>query len=183
VRALRLLLSAVALCALCACGSRKSIAPIDLLRELPRAERRAARPVDQAIRSDLVDVGGDVRPAIVTDAPARVTWSLRLPSSAWLRTEVALVPDSQQATPRGVTVRVGVSDDRSYDELLRQHLDPSVAGHASSWMPLEVNLEEYAGWKWSLFYHPARTTWRLIINADAAPGGAVAWVRPMIVVK
>ena len=98
--------------------------PIDLLTELPHAERRAAGIVDQAVRVDLVNVGGDVEPALVMDAPARVIYMLKMPGTARLRANVAVTPNAAGAA-EGVQIRIGVSDDRFYDELLRRTLPPA----------------------------------------------------------
>ncbi|HTL43787.1 MAG TPA: hypothetical protein VL262_05560, partial [Vicinamibacterales bacterium] len=45
-----------------------------------------------------------------------------------------------------------------------------------------VDLSAYAGWKWSLFYHPDRIAWRLILSADAVDGvpGAGVWGAPRV---
>jgi hypothetical protein len=48
---------------------------------------------------------------------------------------------------------------------------------------LRTDLSAYAGFKWSLFYRPDRTTWRLVLAADAVAGvpGRAVWGRPEIV--
>jgi hypothetical protein len=158
-----------------ACSGRKTARlPIDLLTELPRAERRAHGVIDQAVRIDLVGVGGDVEPALVMEAPSRVIYSLKMPGTARLRTRVAVMPAASGAAG-GVQIRVGVSDDRFYDELLRMPLLP-----AQPWTPVDVDLSRYSGLKWSVFYQPGRQTWKLILNADTMPGGAAAWAQPAI---
>ena len=70
---------------------RSAVAFVDLLESLPAAERRAAPPIDNAIHVDLTGPSGDLRPSIVTSAPARVIWSTRFPSRARLDTAVMLV--------------------------------------------------------------------------------------------
>jgi hypothetical protein len=77
-----------------------------------------------------------------------------------------------------VRVRIGISDNRIYDELGEATLQPS--GH---WTPIDVDLSAYAGWKPSLFYRPDRVVWHFILSADAVAGApaTVAWARPEIV--
>jgi hypothetical protein len=104
-------------------------------------------------------------------APARVTWSLRLPPHAHLRTAARLVGANAS---QGVTVRVGISDNRIYEQLAR------VVVPSSAWQDMDVDLTRYSGFQWSLFYRPSQTTWRLIFSADPTPGGAVAWAIPLI---
>jgi hypothetical protein len=73
-------------------------------------------------------------------------------------------------------VRVGLSNGRSYHEVVRQ---PATA----AWVPLDIDLREYSEWKLSVFYQPLRTEWKFIINADAtAPDGEsrLALERPLL---
>lgn len=163
-------------------GCRAINAPpqyIDLLRELPGAERRAVLPVDEAIRVDVAGAGDDLRPAIVMTAPARVIWSTRFPARAYLRTAVALVADGQRQLGAGATARIGLSDGRSYDPVLTLKLDPSPPG-AAAWHPIDLDLRAYSGWQWSLFYRPSEIVWFMNFSADATPGGTIAWATPVI---
>lgn len=116
---------------------------------------------------------------MVTDAPARVIWSVRLPSRARLETAVALLAESSGNSGAGVSARIGISDDRRYDQLAAITLDGSVA-QSRAWRPVSIDLGRYSGWQWSLFYRPWERTWRLVFSADATPGGTIAWARPVI---
>lgn len=111
------------------------------------------------------------RPAVQMAVPGRVTWTLRLPHGGRLRTSVA----TQGSSP--VRFRVGVSDDRTYEGLAS-----AVVSASEGWVPLNVDLSAYAGWKWSLFYRPDRIAWQLTFSTDAlGPGDARAlWSRPEI---
>ncbi len=151
---------------------------VDLLDSLPAAERRAAPPIDAAIHVDLTGPSGDLRPSIITSAPARVIWSTRFPSRARLDTAVMLVDRAPGVPSAGAAARIGISDDRYYEELIRIPLDGTAASR--SWRTISIDLRPYSGWQWSLFYRPWEKTWRLIFNADAVPDGAIAWARPMV---
>lgn len=175
------LLIALALCACRPAGPSPGgppIAYVDLLETLPSAERRARPPVDTAIRVDLVGPSGDLRPAIVTSTPARVTWSTRLPSRARLETAILLADDGRGARSASATARIGISDDRRYEQLANIPLDG--AAQTRVWQTVTVDLGAYSGWQWSLFYRPWERTWRLIFSADGEPGGHLAWARPLI---
>jgi len=156
-----------------ACGSPP--ASIDLVAALPTAERRALGSPDAAIRATVVTRDRVDQPALVTDAPARVIFPVNMPARARFRTAVSL----QSAAGTGVTIRIGLADSRSYDDLLRVNVEPSAPG-VDPWKPIDVDLGAYSGWQWSLFYRPARITWKLVLNADATPGGSVIWSRPII---
>jgi hypothetical protein len=155
------------------CGSPP--ASIDLVAALPTSERRALAPPDAAIHATVVSRDRADQPALVTDAPARVIFPVNMPARARFRTAVSL----QSSAGTGVTIRMGIADGRSYEELLRLSLDPPAAG-ADPWRAIDVDLGAYSGWQWSLFYRPSRITWRLVLNADATPGGSVVWLRPTI---
>jgi hypothetical protein len=172
-KSLACLLSLLPLCILVGCGAeRDRPAEVDLLAALPTAQRRAAGNIDEAIRADVVRVGDEARTALVMRAPARVTWPVQLPMHAQLVSALTLVPD-QGGAPAGVTVRIGLSDGRRYLEIEKAEV-------TSTWVPFTLDLREYSEWKFSVFYQPLRKTWQLILNADATPGGAVAWDVPRL---
>ena len=156
-----------------ACGAPKNIVPlpVDLVRELPNAIVQAA-PNAPGARQEFAPTESGPAPALFMTAPARVTWTLQFPETAEVAARVAIVDAGSGG--QGVTVRVGVSDNRSYHELLREPVAASTPGSPPVWRTIRVDLSEYSGWKWSLFYQPSRLKWRLIVNADATPGGTVA---------
>jgi len=99
---------------------------------------------------------------------------MRFSERADLEASVALVSSDAQAAPAGVTVRIGISNDRAYDELRAMPVTAVHDGTRSAWQPIRIDLSSYSGWKLSLFYRPSRITWNVIVNADAAPGGTLA---------
>jgi hypothetical protein len=145
------------------CRARSSpelIAVVDLIRDVELADRR---PLSYAAGS--FGAGGNVLPAIVGPAPGRLTWKLPIPRDARFRARVA-------ALGAPVRVRVGISDDRIYESLGEAALQPS-----APWVPIDVDLSAYAGWKVSLFYRPDRVLWHLVLSADAVSGApaTIAW--------
>ena len=176
----RVLLIALAISACSRADSAQNRPPhiVDLLEALPSAERRARPPVDTAIRIDLAGPSGDLRPAIVTSMPARVTWSTRLPSRARLETAVLLADDSHGAQSASATARIGISDDRRYEQLASIPLDG--AAKPRVWQAVTVDLSAYSGWQWSLFYRPWERAWKIVFGADGEAGGQIAWARPLI---
>jgi hypothetical protein len=163
----------------CRSADRPRIAFVDLLETLPAAERRAAIPIDVAVHIDLVGPGGDPRPAIVMATPARVIWSTRLPLRARLETAIMLVDDGHGLKSASAAARIGISDNRRYDQLAIVALDSSSAT-SHTWQPVSIDLGSYAGWQWSVFYRPWEKTWRLIFSADGESGGRIAWARPIV---
>src|SRR5262245_5505384 len=82
---------------------------IDLLHELGSAQKRASMPVDQAIHVEFVTIDGDRRQAIFAHPASRLTWPLRLPGRAALKTAIALKPEVWERPNDGVLFRIGIS--------------------------------------------------------------------------
>ena len=78
---------------------------------------------------------------------------------------------------RADPLRVGVSDNRIYERSDRHGL-PATPG----WTMVRTDFSAYAGWKWSLFYHPDRVMWRVVLAADAIGGvpARAVWGSPEI---
>ena len=115
------------------------------------------------VRETLID--GQLRPAIAVPPLSRITWSLRLPARAVLHAWLAAETDCPARAAR-IGFRVGISDGRVYEDLLVKPVT-AVEPRASHWEPVTIDLAEYSGFKWSLFYHPSRITWRITFNTAA----------------
>jgi len=161
----------------CVPDSTATPLPIDLLRELPRSERSPNPDPNQLVRVDFVRFQGEPRPALLMRTSSRVIWSVQMLEEAELRADLALLPDSPPGAD--VTVRVGVSDDRLYDDLLLLTL-PSPRDGQPDWAPLTVDLSAYSGRKWSVFHQPSRRIWRVVLNVGGSDGGRAAFVLPRI---
>ena len=148
---------------------------VDLIRELDHAEKRP--PHGFAIAEHRLD--GVVLPVIAATVPSRLTLPLPLPRRGVLRALVALSDPPPGARAAAVRLRVGVSDHRIYEGVTEAILRPG----EHTWMDIRADLSAYAGWKWSLFYRPDRTTWRVVLAADATDNvpATVFWGMPEIV--
>ena len=147
---------------------------VDLLRELDKAERRP--PTGFALTG--YRIAGVSRPAIAAAVPSRLIVRLPLPRHGIFHAYVALAEPVAGAAPGGARVRVGVSDERTYEGVTELVLPPDRRG----WTELHADLSAYAGWKWSVFYRPDRVIWRLVLAVDAVQGGpaTVLWGEPRI---
>jgi hypothetical protein len=148
---------------------------VNVLREIDRADKRP--PSGFTLGERRLDAAA--RPSIAAIVPSRLTLPLPLPRHGVFHVFVAL--DDAPAAPRttGVRLRVGISDHRIYEGLTEVILTPGTRG----WTDLRVDLSAYAGWKWSLFYRPDQTIWRLVLAADALDNvpATVLWGEPEIV--
>jgi len=140
-----------------------AIPAIDLLKEFDRADRRPHEAFSLVNRD---------RPAIAAPAPGRIVWTMTLPRHGELRTAVAI----EGAAP--VRFRIGVSDERIYEQL-----QSVIVASPGTWTDVAVDLSAYAGWKWSLFYHPDFVAWHVALSTDAVQGtpGRALWGTPEIV--
>jgi hypothetical protein len=148
----------------CAPRDRTPLRIVDLIRELPAAEARPSRAA-----FEVIDYPGPERayPAIRTLAPSRLVYTLPMPHRGVLTARI-LIDASEGGPPaQPLRFRIGISDDRVYETLSEVLLTPGVQ---KDWTELRVDLSEYAGWKWSVFYRPDRVRWRLVLGTDAATG-------------
>jgi hypothetical protein len=136
---------------------------VDFIKDFDRAEQRPAAAFTIADRG---------KRSIVAPAPGRIAWTLRLPRRG--RFQAYLAAEGSAA----VRFRVGVSDDRIYEQLLDTVVAPS-----QDWTAVSVDLSAYAGRKWSLFYFPDTITWHLVLSTDAVDGaaGRGVWGGPVVV--
>jgi hypothetical protein len=151
-----------------------SVAAVDLIRTFDRAEKRPSA----AFHLSSSDVAGTVRASIAAPVPSRAIWSLSLPRRATFRAFVTSSAASNGQPAGRVRVRIGISDDRIYEGLTEAVLTTG----EPRWTEVRADLSAYAGWQWSLFYHPDRTTWRLVLSSDPlqGPHATVMWGTPNV---
>lgn len=118
---------------------------LDLIDLYPSAEKRSTLEATQAFSVTDATIGGTSRRVILAHTPARVTWSLTVPSSARVRVWAALRPDTWGRDGDGVVFRIGVSTDNVYQVLARVHVDPRNRSEDRRWVPIEAALDGYAG--------------------------------------
>jgi len=133
----------------------------DLVQQFPQAVKKSTLPLDRAFEVDDVTIDGETKRSIVARSISRLYFSIRPPEDAWLTVSLALDPKVWTLDGDGVQFRVGVSDGRSYDELLKQHVDPRHVEGDRRWIPVTIDLSPYADRQVDL-----------IFNTDASAQGA-----------
>lgn len=161
--ALALLMLLAALFAGCT-GASRPATTMDLTATISGAERR---PEGGAFDVRTEDIEGQRRPVIGVPAGSRLTWRLTVPAHARLRLWLAVGGDCASAP---VDFHVGISDGRVYEQLLVREV--AAAGPSLAWQPATVDLSQYGGAQWSLFYRPSGISWSLIFNTR--PGRAAS---------
>ncbi len=162
--------------AACAPADPSPVRIVNLVRDFRDAE---ARPSLAAFEVADVSVAGQSEPAIRTIAPSRLIFVLPIPRRSSFTARVAIEGGIDGAPPQPLRFRVGVSDDRIFEQLADVLLTPGVQ---AGWTELGADLSAYAGWKWSLFYRPEERRWRLVLSTDAVSGvrGRGVWGAPGI---
>ena len=110
-------------------------------------------------------LGGTPRATLVVPSDSRITWTVFVPHRAHLQAYVAFPAGASGA----VAVRIGVSDNRIYNTLTETTVTTADAG-GTEWIPIAADLSLYAGRKWSLFYRPDETKWRIIVGTHLLAG-------------
>jgi hypothetical protein len=154
---------------------------VDLLASLGRAEKR---PSEEAITTTIASLDGQPEPAVDVPAMSRIVWSVRLPDHAVLRTAVGASLQATAAVRGRAVFRIGISDERTYDELSTTEVS---LGSAQTWRHVGIDLSKYSGFKWSLFYRPREKTWNVIFNTTirglarpVTPSDRLLWAHPLI---
>jgi hypothetical protein len=169
----------------CSCGDGRSgevatACCTDFLQALPQAQ---IRPADQPAVVRVVDahLNGEVKRSLSASVPSRVVFTLQIPGAAVFAASLGVDASGSHSDDEGVTFRLGISDGRTYEQLLDRSI---LARDGEEWVPARVDLARYAGWQWSLFYHPSSITWQIVLNTYSAGSGAEhlrgLWATPRI---
>ena len=154
-------------------GRREPSHPLDLTASFETAARQ---PAGGPFEIGGANIDGQSRPTIAVPVASRITWKLQLPDSARLHTWLAVESTCAPSAVAGVEYRVGISDERSYDELAVRKVS---ASQSVRWELATVDLSDYSGFQWSLFYRPREIAWRLIFNTRSfGPVSAGCALRP-----
>jgi hypothetical protein len=150
-------------------------AVIDLIAELPAAEKRSNQEAGpEGIVVEQVSIDGSTRPSILARPFTRIIYTVTVPPSAWLETSFALKPEVWDQPGDGAQFRVGISEGATYDELLRQYVNPKRGDRR--WFTARLDLSAYEG-----------RTVKVILNTDPGPPGSgdrtndeAVWAGPRI---
>jgi hypothetical protein len=123
---------------------------IDLIEQLPNA---AKQPAGAAFTLLDVTINGETHKAIDVDPPTRLTWKVRIPEDAWLRVHVGMKPESWAGEGDGVLFYVVASDGRSDEKLFEQYVNPFRNQGERKWIPVMVDLSQYAGEEMSIIFN------------------------------
>jgi hypothetical protein len=134
---------------------------VSLITTLGEAEKRTnlEQPGQWAVESVTID--GTTRQTILARPHSRLIYKVTVPPDAWFETAFALKPETWELPGDGAQFRVGVSDGRVYDELLRQYVNPKRGDRR--WFTARLDLSAYEGRQVTV-----------ILNTDPGPPGAAS---------
>jgi hypothetical protein len=132
---------------------------LDLIAELPAADKRSnPEPLASNFQVADVTIDGVTKKTVLSKPFGRLTYTVRIPADAWLDVDFAMRPDSWSLPGDGAQFRIGVSEGRTYDEVLRQFVNPKEGGQ--KWFSAHLDLSAYEG-----------REVRIILNTDPGPNG------------
>lgn len=150
---------------------------VDLLGMLDAAEKRTTVEDGPQFTRETVTIDGATRQAVIARPPSRIIYDITVPRDAWFEVAFAMKPESWDQAGDGAQFRVGVSDGRVYDELLREYVNPKRGDRR--WFSARLDLSAYEG-----------RQVKLILNTDPGPpegrdanNDLAVWAEPRIYSK
>jgi hypothetical protein len=128
---------------------------IDLVTQFDQAEKR---PAAESFGVLNVSMDGRERRSILARPSSRLIYTITVPRDAWFETSFGMRPESWDKPGDGAQFRIGVSEGRTYEELLRQYVNPKRGDR--QWFTARLDLSAYEG-----------RTVKVILNTDPGPPG------------
>jgi len=127
---------------------------VDLVQQIDEADKRPIDPppADWCVLAE-VTLGGETKRAIAVLPTSRLTWKLVMPPHASLRTWIGLQPDVWDKEGDGVLFRVGLSDGRTFRDLVARQVNPFQVTSDRRWVSVDVDLSAYSGLEMSLVFN------------------------------
>jgi hypothetical protein len=129
---------------------------VDLIEQFPTAEHRSNQPPESAFEVGNTTIDGQAKRSILAKPFARIIYQVVVPPDAWLDVNFGLRPDSWEQPGDGAQFRVGISEGKTYDELLKQYVNPKRGDRR--WFTAHLDLSAYEG-----------RQVKLIFNTDPGP--------------
>jgi len=155
-------------------SGRENVAA-DLIERFPNAKLR--QPSAEVFSLVDAKINGESKRAIFTKDNSRIAWSVTMPDNAWLKVSLGLLEDGWKVPGDGVEFMIGISDGKTYDDLLKLTMNPYNNPSDRRWNEMSFDLSQYAG-----------ETIDIIFNTRAGPkndhnGDLAVWGSPRIIVR
>lgn len=150
---------------------------VDLLSQIDTAEKRTNIESGPQFVLESVTIDNVEKRVVLARPPSRLIYSITVPRDGWFEVAFALKPETWDQPGDGAQFRVGVSDGRVYEELLRQYINPKRGDRR--WFSARLDLSAYEG-----------RQVKLILNTDPGPpegrdreNDLAVWAEPRIYSK
>jgi hypothetical protein len=156
---------------------------IDLVGEFPNATIK--KPNAEAFSIIDASIAGVSHHAIFTSEPSRIAWQVTVPDNAWLKLSLGLKEQAWTMQGDGVLFQIGVSNHKTYEELLRLNVNPFGEPADRQWKDLTLDLSPYSGQNVDLIFN----TYSSLPPQPGQPpkddrnGDLALWGDPRIVVR
>ncbi len=152
---------------------------IDLIDRFDDATKTSDLTLERAFEVAELAIDDRSRRVIGAHPISRLSWRVRIPEDAWLRTSVALKPGAWGLEGDGVLFRVGVARGETIEVLASRYVDPRGDPADRAWIPMRVDLSSFAGQELDV-----------MLGTDPGLDGSVdsrfdwaVWAEPQIVVQ
>jgi hypothetical protein len=152
---------------------------VDLVEQFPQAEHRSnSQPLEAAFEVGRTTIDGQEKRTILARPSARLIYKAVIPPDAWLEVSFGLRPDSWDQPGDGAQFRVGISEGKTYEELLKQYVNPKRGDRR--WFSARMDLSAYEGRQVNLIFNTDP-------GADAGPhdrtNDLAVWGEPRVYSK
>jgi hypothetical protein len=120
---------------------------IDLISLLPEAQKVSqwAGPGDPPFTVRNISLAGESHQAVFAPAFTRIRWKVQVPRRGVLEVHYALREDAWTGDGNGVVFSIGVSDGRSFEEFVREAVNPKDNDRDRRWLSATIDLAAYEG--------------------------------------
>jgi hypothetical protein len=120
---------------------------IDLLAQFTDAQKRSTWTTTTETLFSVTDItiGGKTHKAIFAPPASRIKFKVEVPRRGMLEVFYAIREDGWAGDGDGALFRVGVSDGRTYEEYLKEVVNPKAKDRDRKWLPATIDLSAYEG--------------------------------------
>lgn len=120
---------------------------IDVIGLLSQATMRSTweQPGEAPFTVKAITLAGETRQAIFAPPHSRIRVKVEVPRRGTLEFYYGVREDAWAAEGNGVQFRVGVSDGRTYEEYLREVVNPKERDRDRRWLSATIDLSAYEG--------------------------------------
>ena len=119
---------------------------VDLVEAFRAAEKRTPMDPSAAFSIDPQTIQGVTKRAIFAHPPSRIIYhDVKVPPHAHLELFLGIKEEAWPKGTDGVYFRVGVALGDTYKDLVTRNVDPYRVAGDRGWIPITIDLSEYAG--------------------------------------